>query len=75
MIQFSATAFTKSHTVNTKTTKGIENVKRSLTHLSHGQLLEELFKYIKLVFQEKGEKTDLFDDPESVYFQESEVIR
>jgi len=39
LVQFSATSFTKSHTINTKTAKGIENVRRNLSHMCHGQLL------------------------------------
>lgn len=43
--------------------------------MSHAQLLEELFHYIKMVFAERGEKTAIFDEPESAYFNESEVVK
>lgn len=53
----------------------MESIKKCFGHLSHLQLVEEWFNYLKLVFIEKGEKTALFDEPEAAYFNESEVIR
>ena len=39
------------------------------------QILEVFFKYLRTVTEERGENTVLFDDPDSAYFNESEVIR
>lgn len=68
LVQFSSIIFTKTHTINAKTNKGSETMKKSLNHVGHGQLLYELFNYIKLVFQEKGENTTMFEEPEAAYF-------
>ena len=70
-VQFSAVIDTKPHTISALKKKGNEQIKRNLVHLSHYQLLEELFHYIKMVFAEKGEKTTMFDEPEAAYFNES----
>lgn len=42
-----------------------------MLHVSHWQLVEEIFNYLKLVFTEKGEKTTIFDEPEAAYFNEA----
>lgn len=39
------------------------------------QILETFFKYLRTVTEERGESTVLFDDPDSAYFNESEVIK
>lgn len=63
LVQFASVIFTKSHTINAKTSKGTESMKKCLIHVGHGQLLHELFDYLKMVFMEKGEKTAIFDEP------------
>ena len=73
--QFCVLNMVKSHTISVKTAKGAESVKKSFGHLSHWQLIDEFFIYLRQVFQERGEKTILFDEPEAAYFNETEVIR
>jgi hypothetical protein len=51
----------KPHTISVKTSKGNDSVKKDYKHLSHWQLVDEFFIYLRQVFQEKGEKTELFD--------------
>ena len=74
-VQFSAVIYTKPHTISAIRKKGNEQIKKHLVHLSHAQLLEEMFHYLKMVFAEKGEKTTMFDEPEIAYFNEEEVIK
>lgn len=50
IIQFCALIYTKTHTINANTNKGMEIIKKSFGHLSHLQLVEEWFNYLKLVF-------------------------
>ena len=71
MIQFCALIYTKTHTINANTNRGIQAIKKNFGHLSHLQLVEEWFNYLKLVFIEKGEKTVLFDEPEAAYFNQT----
>ena len=75
IIQFCAIIFTKVHTINANTNNGTQVIKKNYNHLSHLQLLEEWFNYLKLIFIERGEKTTLFDEPETAYFNETEVVK
>ena len=50
VIQFCSTIYVKTHTINANTNKGVESIKKNLGHLSHLQLVEEWFNYLKLVF-------------------------
>ena len=61
----------KPHTISVKTSRGSESKKKHFEHLSHWQLVDEFFIYLRQVFQEKGEKTTLFDEPEAAYFNET----
>ena len=63
LIQFAAVIFTKPHTINAKIDGVASTISRSYNHVSHSQLLEEVFRFLKMVFQERGEKTILFDEP------------
>ena len=54
LIQFCILNMVKPHTISVKTSKGSESVKKSFHHLSHWQLVEEFFIYLRQVFQEKG---------------------
>ena len=75
LIQYAAIIYTKNHTINAKIDGVTSKIVRNYIHISHSQLLDEVFRFIKIVFQENGEKTTLFDEPEAVYFNESEVIK
>ncbi len=60
-MQFAILFMVKPHTISVKNSKGSEFVKKDFKHLSHSQLVDEFFAYLRQVFQEKGEKTVLFD--------------
>lgn len=74
-MQFALVIFSRPHTVNIKTDGKIISEKRELKNMMPAQILETFFKYLRTVTEERGESTVLFDDPDSAYFNESEVIK
>lgn len=75
IVQFALVVFSRPHTVTIKSDGKIVSEKRELRNLMPAQILETFFKYLRTVTEERGENTVLFDDPDSAYFNESEVIR
>ena len=49
--------------------------KSGFSHLPAGQKIRMFVSQLKNVTQQRGGNIELFDNPEEVYFQETDVIR
>lgn len=49
--------------------------KAGYSHLPPGQQIAKFLNLVKSVTSSKGGSVEIFDTPEDVYFQETEVIR